>query len=319
MIGNDIEIARKLLVSGQVVAIPTETVYGLAANALDPQTVSQIFIIKNRPTFDPLIVHTYAWEEVKKYVLDIPTQAKELVQAFWPGALTLILPKKKIIPDLVTSGLDTVAFRIPNHPLTLDLLQRLPFPLAAPSANPFGYVSPTKAEHVTQQLGDQLAYILDGGPCEIGLESTIVGFEEGKPIIYRLGGISREAIEERIGLVTVRPHSSSNPKAPGMLKSHYSPYKPLVLLEEGVASLRAKQDIILAKAGVLAFQKKVLGIPDKQQFVLSEKGELTEAARNLFEGLRFLDSLQVETIYAELVPDRGIGRAINDRIRRAAA
>ncbi|MES2733756.1 MAG: L-threonylcarbamoyladenylate synthase, partial [Bacteroidota bacterium] len=185
-IGTNISHAIDLLQQGEVVAIPTETVYGLAGNALNTKAVARIFSVKNRPTFDPLIIHTNSLEKVLQFVDEMPAQAKTLAQACWPGPLTLLLPRKDSIPDLVTSGLDTVAVRIPNHSLTLSLLEALEFPLAAPSANPFGYISPTTAEHVYNQLGKKIPYILDGGPCLVGIESTIVGFEDGEPTIYRL-------------------------------------------------------------------------------------------------------------------------------------
>jgi L-threonylcarbamoyladenylate synthase len=213
----------------ELVAIPTETVYGLAANALNPIAVAKIFEAKERPTFDPLIVHTHALNEVENFVSDIHPALLKLAQVFWPGPLTLLLPKKDIIPNLVTSGLDRVGVRIPNHSLTLELLSKLSFPLAAPSANPFGYISPTKAEHVDKQLGTKIPYILDGGACEVGLESTIVGEENGEIIVYRLGGLSIDDIEAVVGKVFVQLNQSSNPKAPGQLKSHYAPKKPVYI------------------------------------------------------------------------------------------
>ncbi|WP_405512000.1 L-threonylcarbamoyladenylate synthase [Spirosoma sp. KNUC1025] len=186
-IGTDRQIAKQLLEAGNVVSIPTETVYGLAANALNPDAVLTIFRVKNRPTFDPLIVHTDSLEKLDRFVSTIPESARDLASTYWPGPLTLLLPKKAIIPDLVTAGLPTVGIRIPNHPLTLALLNSLDFPLAAPSANPFGYISPTTAQHVADQLGLQVPYILDGGPATIGIESTIVGFDGNKPTVFRLG------------------------------------------------------------------------------------------------------------------------------------
>ncbi len=319
-IGTDIELAKELLEKGNVVAIPTETVYGLAGNALNEDAVLSIFEVKKRPAFDPLIIHVASLEQLSAYVEPIPEPARRLAEAFWPGPLTILLPKKKIIPDLVTSGLPTVAVRIPDHPLTLSLLKALDFPLAAPSANPFGYISPTTAQHVADQLGDQIPYILDGGACGIGLESTIVGFEEDGPVIYRLGGMSVEQIENVVGKATVRSHSSSNPKAPGMLSSHYAPRKPLVLLpthyasDGSLLSLEGLRDV-----GALAFKQPLPGIPAANQRVLSPSGNLAEAAKNLFAYLRELDQLNIEMIYAEVLPDDGPGRAINDRLSRAAA
>ncbi|NVK51203.1 MAG: threonylcarbamoyl-AMP synthase, partial [Cyclobacteriaceae bacterium] len=216
LIGQDIEKAKEFLEAGQLVGIPTETVYGLAGNALNVDAVAKIFQTKNRPSFDPLIVHTDSIEKVNSFVADIPEILQRLAKEFWPGPLTLLLEKKSIIPDLVTAGLNRVAVRMPKHPLTLKLLKELSFPLAAPSANPFGYISPTKAVHVAQQLGEQIPYILDGGSCEVGLESTIVGMEDEKVTIYRLGGLDLNLITELVGEVEIKSHSSSNQASPGL-------------------------------------------------------------------------------------------------------
>lgn len=315
MIGTSIEKAKAYLREEQVVAIPTETVYGLAGNAFSEAAVLKIFKVKNRPSFDPLIVHGPSWEVARSWVQTIPEELWTLAKALTPGPLTLLLEKKSIIPDLVTSGSRQVAIRIPQHPLTLKLLSAIDFPLAAPSANPFGYISPTTAGHVEQQLGEKIPYILDGGPCKIGLESTIVGMEDGQVTVYRKGGIAVEAIQAIIGKVRVRPHSSSNPKAPGMLKSHYAPRVPLYLggIDERPANCRITQ------CGALRFKDYLPSIPQNQQFILSGNGDLDEAARQLFAGMRQLDSLSLDCILAELLPEQGLGRAINDRLRRAAA
>jgi len=311
--GHDIDFAKEFLIKGELVAIPTETVYGLAGNALNDNAVLSIFEVKNRPSFDPLIIHTDSIEKVSDYVSDFPEKARLLAMHFWPGPLTLLLPKKPIIPDLVTSGLDNVAVRVPNHPLLLDLLRTLPFPLAAPSANPFGYISPTNALHVNAQLGDKIPYILDGGESEIGIESTIIGFENNETIVYRLGGLAIEEIEAIVGAVRLMPHSSSNPKAPGMLKSHYAPRKPLYLgTQDGFKVDKEKL------TGYLLFDHYIEGIDLKYQRVLSQSGDMKEAAHNLFAFLRELDTLPVEQIFAEQVPTNGLGRAINDRLQRAA-
>lgn len=308
--GVDIAKAVELLTHDELVAIPTETVYGLAGNALSRAAVTKIFSVKNRPQFDPLIVHVPNLEKANDYVLEIPEHARKLAGKFWPGPLTLLLKKKNIIPDLVTSGLDTVGIRCPDHALTRQLLQALPFPLAAPSANPFGYVSPTKPQHVDEQLGSKIQYILDGGPCPIGIESTIVGFEDSKPVVYRLGGLSLEAIEETIGKVKLMTHSTSNPKAPGQLQSHYAPGKKVILgsIEQLLKTY--------PHGGVLSFQKDYRVT---NQIVLSPAGNLEEAAQHLFESLRAFDKTDADVILTELVPDQGLGRAINDRLRRAAA
>jgi L-threonylcarbamoyladenylate synthase len=311
-IGKDIEKAKHLLEQGELVAIPTETVYGLAGNALDTSAVIKIFEVKDRPQFDPLIVHVFDLAEAENYTENIPEPARKLAEHFWPGPLTLLLQKRSNIPDLVTSGLETVGVRCPDHPLTRQLLQRLSFPLAAPSANPFGYVSPTTPDHVNDQLGYKIPYILDGGPCDVGIESTIVGFENGQAVVYRMGGLSLEKIEGVVGPVQVQAHSSSNPKAPGQLKSHYAPGKPVVLgkIEELLQQYPAHC------SGLLTFQSD---FNSPYQFILSPSGDLEEAAQQLFTALRKFDKLPVDVILAELVPDTGLGRAINDRLLRAAA
>lgn len=311
-IGKDIEKAKHLLAQGELVAIPTETVYGLAGNALDVVAVAKIFDTKDRPHFDPLIVHVPDLNTAKQYVESIPEYAEVLTQKFWPGPLTVLLKKKSIIPDLVTSGLDTIGIRCPDHALTHTLLQQLSFPLAAPSANPFGYVSPVSPEHVNAQLGNRINYILDGGMCNVGIESTIIGFENSTPVIYRLGGLSVEAIENVIGRVRVQTHSSSNPKAPGQLRNHYAPGKKVILgtITELLKLYPAE------RVGILTFEKD-LKMP--HQFILSTKGDLTEAAKNLFTALREFDKMPIDIVLAELVPETGLGRAINDRLRRASA
>lgn len=311
-IAADIIAAADFLKSGEIVAIPTETVYGLAGNGLDKNVVLKIFNAKNRPHFDPLILHINSIDALNLYTKHIPEIAVKLAQKFWPGPLTLLLPKKDIVPDLVTSGLDTVAVRVPNHPLALQLLALLDFPLAAPSANPFGYISPTTAQHVYAQLQGKIPYILDGGPCGVGVESTIVGFENDKVIVYRLGGISIEDIEAVTGPVQARI-SSSNPTAPGMLKSHYAPKKPLITGNVN-ALLNMFSD---RKTGVITFCKPATGATEQIQ--LSPTADLNEAAKNLFAAMRYLDNSNVDIILADIFPETGLGRAINDRLKRAAA
>ncbi|TFV93319.1 threonylcarbamoyl-AMP synthase [Algoriphagus kandeliae] len=317
IIGQDIEKAKEFLEAGQLVAIPTETVYGLAGNALDVGAVAKIFETKNRPSFDPLIVHTDSIEKIGAFVCEIPEALRKLGEKFWPGPLTILLEKKAIIPDLVTAGLSRVAVRVPRHSLTRSLLQELDFPLAAPSANPFGYISPTQASHVAKQLGDKIPYILDGGSCEVGLESTIVGMEDGKVTVYRLGGLDLNQITEVVGEVEIKSHSSSNPAAPGLLKSHYAPTKEFILgdLDELVPEMLQRG----RPFGVLSLNKRFTLDGPAPQFQLSPSGDLVEAARNLFDYLRQLDQSGVEVIVAELMPENGLGRAINDRLRRAAA
>ena len=316
-IGKDINRAKQLLEEGEIIGFPTETVYGLAGNALEENTVFKIFETKNRPSFDPLIVHTGNIEQISKYTFPIDEDLQKLADKFWPGPFTLLLKKKSVIPDLVTSGLDLVAVRVPAHPMAQELLLSLDFPLAAPSANPFGYISPTKASHVNDQLGNKVPYILDGGNCEVGLESTIVGIEQGQTIIYRLGGTQVSAIEDVVGKVLILPQSSSNPKSPGMLKSHYAPRKTFILgnLEE----LMEKYSTEGTSFGVLSFDRDYTSSAASANFTLSKKGDFNEAAKNLFAGMRYLDEADISVILAEELPEEHFGKAINDRLRRAAA
>ena len=312
-IGKDLLKARQILEEGDLVSIPTETVYGLAGNAFDQEAVLKIFRVKNRPAFDPLIVHTYSIDKVSEFVTEIPEKAEKLIRKFWPGPLTLLLRKTDKISDLVTSGSDLVAVRVPDHPLTLELLSGLSFPVAAPSANPFGYISPTTAGHVNDQLGKKIRYILDGGTADVGIESTIVGFEGEETIVYRLGGISVESIEKEVGKVIIK-QSSSKPSAPGMLMSHYAPKKKVLLnWNKKILNEYQAQEI-----GALNFKSFIEELPQENQLLLSETGSVDEAAKNLFSYLRKLDQLNIQVIVAELAPDKGLGRAINDRLKRAA-
>jgi len=323
-IGTDIHEAARLLRAGQVVAIPTETVYGLAANAFDEAAVLSVFQVKRRPSFDPLIVHIARRSDLDRLVGDLPPGAEALMAAFWPGPLTLVLPKGRAVPDLVTSGLDTVGIRMPAHPIAQALLQELDFPLAAPSANPFGYVSPTTARHVADQLGDRIPYILDGGPCVVGIESTIIGWalgaddrtpdtaQPGRWVLYRPGGIPTTRIEEVIGRVPV-PQKQKNvlPMAPGMMESHYAPHKPLHV--GNVTALLTEHGS--GRSGVLSFSTRYDAMMNE---VLSPAGDLNEAARHLFAALRRLDAIDCAVILAEHFPEEGLGSAINDRLLRAS-
>jgi len=311
-IGKDIAKARALLERGLLVAIPTETVYGLAANALDENAVLQIFEVKNRPRFDPLIVHGADREHLSEYVVSFPDWAMTLADTFWPGPLTLVLPKRDIIPDLVTSGHDTVAVRVPLNPLTHELLTQLEFPLAAPSANPFGYVSPTTPKHVMDQLGGKISYILDGGECSVGIESTIIAEQNGSIHILRLGGTSVEEIESVVGPVNISTGQIDAGHTPGSMKNHYATRTPLVL---GPIDLRNYDS---STTGILSFQKRYPEIPIEHQIVLSTSGDLRKASKYLFAAMRHLDSLNLKVILAEEFPETGLGRAINDRLRRAS-
>jgi len=310
-IGDDVERAARILERGGLVAIPTETVYGLAANALDAEACLRIFEAKRRPAFDPLIVHVRARAALDVLARGLPAAAEALCQRFWPGPLTLVLDKSPLVPDIATSGLETVAVRQPAHPIARALLERLSFPLAAPSANRFGLVSPTTAQHVADQLGDDLEYILDGGACEVGVESTIVGWEDGSCVLYRPGGVALEDIEACIGAVGVAQRRVL-PAAPGMLAAHYAPRTQLVVVD----STDALASLDLSRAAVLTFQRDVRALAS---IALSPNGDLSEAARRLFAALRELDRAGAERIVAERLPEVGLGRAINDRLRRAAA
>lgn len=314
--------AKTLLEKGELIAIPTETVYGLAANALNENAVIKIFKVKNRPFFDPLIVHIRNKSEVKKYASEFPAKAKRLAEKFWPGPLSIVVPKSKIILDIVTAGLDSVALRMPNHPVTLRLLKMLPFPLAAPSANPFGYVSPTSAQHVEKQLGKKIPLIIDGGKCPVGVESTVISFTEKIPVILRHGGISVEEIKKVIGKVSVETKSIRQlTDSPGMLKSHYATRKPLYI---------GKIDSLIKKFGdkkfgTLSFYKSFHHPNLVRSEILSPEKNIDEAARNLFSAMRRLDEprcyrgrSEAEIILAETFSDKGLGRAINDRLKRAS-
>ncbi len=317
-IGTDIKTAVEWLINGEVVAIPTETVYGLAGNALNEDSVLKIYEAKNRPSFNPLIVHIKSWDEAGEYAQKIPVKAKLLASAFTPGPLTFLLHKKDIIPDLVTAGSDKVAIRIPNHPLALKLLNSIDFPLAAPSANPFGYISPVTAQHVLEGLNGKIPYILDGGAANVGLESTIIGFDENENVLlYRTGGISAEQIEEVVNeKVTVAKLSSEeNPETAGQLKSHYAPHTPLYVGD----IYELKKHFAGKRIATISFTNQFEGVDEARQFILSDSGSIDEAAKNLFTVLRLTDKLKVDVILAEKFPDEGIGRAINDRLGRAQA
>lgn len=315
MIGKDLQQVKALLLDGRLVAIPTETVYGLAANAFDSEAVAKVFEAKGRPTFNPLIVHTNSLEKATDYLLEIPPLAKELAEAFWPGPLTLLLPKSEKIASLVTAGNDRVAIRVPKHSLTLKLLEELPFPLVAPSANPYQYISPTHPEHVNAQLGEKVDYILDGGRCEVGMESTIIGFDKGEPIIYRYGGLALEKIEDQIGRKIKAKENTDKVETPGQSALHYAPHNK-VIVGHPVSLTGVMKNKTFA---VLSFQNRVIAPNVKECRILSPEGNLQEAAANFFDYLHALDQVEVDAIIAEQVPNSGLGIAINDRLARAAA
>ncbi|MCA8938243.1 MAG: threonylcarbamoyl-AMP synthase [Planctomycetes bacterium] len=301
--------AAEALQQGDVVAMPTETVYGLAADALNAEAVAKVFAIKQRPSFDPLIVHV-ASLEMAEAVACFNDTARRLAQAFWPGPLTMVLPKQPCVPDIVTSGLNSVGVRMPNHASALALIRTANTPLAAPSANLFGRVSPTSAQHVADQLGDKVEVILDGGPCQIGLESCVVEVEGDGVKVLRLGAITMEDIA-KLGIPATRGLAvHERPNAPGMLASHYAPRKTLRLVE------RVLPESANPRLGALVFQDAPTGFGHVE--VLSPSGNLIEAAANLFAAMRRLESANIDEILAEVLPEDGIGAAIMDRLRRAA-
>ena len=317
--GTDLILAKKLLTEGKLVAIPTETVYGLAANGLDETAVAGIFSAKNRPTFDPLILHVASIEQAQSLCTDWPEMADKLARAFWPGPLTLILPKADHVPDLTTSGQPTVGIRMPNNRLTLELLSTLPFPLAAPSANPFGYVSPTNAQHVADQLGDSIDYTLDDGDCSVGIESTIITIDNGTPKVLRLGGLSLERIADVLGFpVLEHLNQNSNPQAPGQLDQHYSPRCKLIALNTMPAEDIDPSVSIIYFSKQEAQRSSDYNSSDGSHYYLSDSGDTNQAASNLFSTLRRLDQDNQKVAYFEWAPNEGLGRAINDRLQRAA-
>lgn len=311
---NEIKKAVSLLQQGNVVAIPTETVYGLAANAFDDDAVAQIFEIKNRPLFNPLIVHIKSNTYLNNIAKNIPPIAFELAKQFWPGALTLVLEKRANISDIVTGGKNTVGIRVPSHPIALTLLEELDFPLAAPSANPFGYISPTTSEHVRKQLGDKIPYILEGGSCSRGIESTIIGFENNKPILYRVGAISKEEIQKCIGILEIKNTASASPQAPGMINKHYSPKTKFIVSDDISKSIEENKN---CNAGFLLFKNENQLLPPHKYMELSSNKNLEQAAKNLYAAMHQLDAMNFDVIFAEKLPDKELGITINDRLYRA--
>ena len=395
----DLIVAAQALREGKLVAFPTETVYGLGANAFDERAVARVFEAKARPTFDPLIVHIARLEDISMLAKEVPENARTLARCLWPGPLTIILPKRREVPDIVTAGLSTVAVRFPSHPVARRVIELAQIPIAAPSANPFGYLSPTTAEHVIDMLGERIDYLVDGGPCDVGVESTVIDMTAARPALLRPGGMPLERIEELVGLVDIpgqvdipghgepfadegleqagekdmlrselgsehsetqgMAHSlksrekkqnhlrkslespsqkgpsfesssqkgpfqkSPSFKSPGQSSSHYAPSTPLFLFDEGSLPEAVKLKGILHPCIALAFdgrRARILrdsGLFDGVQ-ILSEEGDMREAAARLFSLLHDLDEAGLAAIYAERVPDAGLGRAINDRLYRAS-
>jgi L-threonylcarbamoyladenylate synthase len=307
--------AVEILRAGGLVALPTETVYGLAADAEQELAVRRIFAAKGRPSTHPLIVHLADAGLLSQWAREVPPAAMRLAQAFWPGPLTLVLRRTSRASDAVTGAQDTVALRVPNHPLALEVLRSFGGGLAAPSANKFGHVSPTTAEHVTSELGGEVELILDGGPCTVGVESTIVDLTSPTPRLLRPGGLAREEIERVLGVPLAAP--AADIRAPGMLASHYAPRAGLVLsTPEKLADDVAQRQLWGANVAVLAARAPVLP-PGARHFVLSD--DPAEAARMLYATLREIDQAGVDVIVAVLPTESGLGLAVRDRLTRAAA
>lgn len=307
---KEIKIAAQCIREGKLVAFPTDTVYGLGANALNPIAVAKIFEAKERPSFDPLIIHIADIKEINQLIKEYDNRILQLAEAFWPGPLTLILPKSNIVPDIVTSGLDTVGIRIPNNDIALDLIRESQCPIAAPSANKFGRISPTKAEHVRKQLID-VDYILDGGPTTIGIESTIIKLTENGFIILRNGIITKEDIE--LVIPSDNDKLNNNIIAPGMIESHYSPTKEIIIdYDSNFVPVNIENVGLISYTGKLDHKYKHI-------IQVSQNKDPKEYAVNLFDAMhKFEDDNNIEIIIAEAIEEKGIGLAIMDRLRRAA-
>ncbi len=330
---EDLERAARALREGLLVAFPTETVYGLGAEATNTRALARVFEAKRRPAFDPLIIHIARPEDMPSVadLSQLPAERRLLVtrltDALWPGPLTLILPKQPHIPDLATSGLPTVAVRLPAHPVAQELIRRSGVPVAAPSANPFGYLSPTRAEHVREQLGSRVDFIIDGGRCDVGVESTVLDMSSDLITILRPGGLSRERIEALIGPINLIDRTTNHPTAPGQLPSHYAPRAALSLYPAGEIPLKVPGaservaclffDAVSRDRWMAAFKTAFPDTTTPVCEVLSSSGSLVEAAANLFDTLHRLDALGIDHILAERVPDRDLGPAINDRLYKA--
>ena len=314
MLSKDLNKAKEALLKNELIAIPTETVYGLAGNAFNETAIKKIFELKKRPLFNPLIIHLKSVEYLHDIACDIPDIALKLANEFWPGPLTLVLKKQDHISDLISAGKKTVAVRVPSHPLTLALLEALDFPLAAPSANPFGSISPTNAEHVLNYFGKELNIILDGGECEKGLESTIIGFENDQPVLYRHGSISIEDIEKITGKLNIIIHSEKAPNSPGMFSRHYAPKTDSYLTENIPELLKSFEK---KKVGLLLFQNPIQKNNNITQEILSKSGDFAEAAKNLYAAMHRLDQNSLDVIIAEILPNIGLGKTINDKLERA--
>jgi L-threonylcarbamoyladenylate synthase len=314
MIGTSVAVAARWLEKDNVVAIPTETVYGLAGNIFSEKAICQIYTVKKRPFSNPLIVHVADLSQAMTLITGMPATAQKLAEAFWPGSLTLILPKNRNVPGLVTAGQDSVAIRIPDHPLALALLKEVRFPLAAPSANPFNYISPVTATAVDEMLGEQIPYILDGGPSTRGIESTIITFEGERVQLLRPGAITEEQISEVINEPLLLKENITVAH-PGMFSKHYSPRTPVMLTDD---IRTTASGIMNLKIALLTFCDEYPLLHAARKIILSPARNTLEAARNLYAALYQLDKEKYDLIIAEKMPDEGMGKAINDRLMKAA-
>ncbi len=310
---NALVTAAGVIRKGGLVAFPTETVYGLGADASNPIAVAGIFEAKARPKIDPVIVHVSDPAMAAKYGI-FPPAALPLMNHFWPGALTLVVPKTTAVPSIVTAGLDTVAIRVPSHPAALAFLRACGCAIAAPSANAFGYASPTTAQHVAESLGNKVDLILDGGPCSIGVESTIVSLSGPIPAVLRAGGVPVEELSSIVGEIRVLIGTEERPVVPGQLRRHYATRTPLEIVDENAEVLNPSEQI-----GLLCLVEPANRLPYKAIEILSPSGNLREAAANFFGALRRLDALSLDRIIARPLPQQGLGLALMDRLQRAAA
>jgi len=316
MISTSLEDAKQLLQNEGIIGFPTETVYGLAGNAFSEKSIRSIFQLKKRPYNNPLIVHIGNFDQLDKVSQEIPLKARILAEQFWPGPLTLLLKKSSEVSDLVTAGQSTVAVRMPNHSLALELLNKLDFPLVAPSANPYQSISPTSAKHVEHYFGNQGLFILEGGESMNGLESTIVGFEEDEVIVYRLGAIPLEELESVVDSVRLNEVKKNGTVSPGMAAKHYSPKTPLIFtdsLSEQIEQFETKD------VAIICFDKLPRLYNMESSIIYSFQGHLGNAAKRLYGLLHELDERNLACILIEKFPDHGLGRTINDRLKRAAA
>ncbi len=303
--------AAEIIRKGGLVAFPTETVYGLGADALNPIAVAKIFEVKKRPAFNPLILHIAEKSSLKEFATYYNKKVELLIKKFWPGPLTLVLPKTEIVPDIVTSGNSTVAVRMPDHPVALRLIKNSRTAIAAPSANRFGHLSPTEASHISKYLGNKVDMILDGGKCEVGVESTIIRFYNDKFYLLRPGGLSKEEIENEIGTLEKGKLDINKPASPGQLPFHYSPQTPLKFWNTKFLDRKKK-------IGALFFSEIKTDFAFSVVKILSGKKDLREAAANLFSALHELEKEKLDLILVEQVEEKGLGIAIMDRLRKAA-